>query len=208
MISVVFVYTIDYQHRGTTRGLKIASAFIGALFDLSPVTRARTTELRVERIDLDETAQRFITEATRDTLCIIANQPDNRDTLEYRLKEREQREDNLIPTGAPVLFLEVYVEDASEFSDVLKVCGINVGGHRVLRADSTAVPNAIAAFLLYLRDTTGKIPHAYFDWTEGNPFTYLLKYIVFGEGYTARSARNSPSGRARPETRPVVHVSE
>ena len=209
-ISLVFVYTIVVNIIEQPEGLKIASAFIGAIICTSLLSRVlRTTELRVERIDLDETAQRFITEATRDTLCIIANQPDNRDTLEYRLKEREQREDNLIPTGTPVLFLEVYVEDASEFSDVLKVCGINVGGHRVLRADSTAVPNAIAAFLLYLRDTTDKIPHVYFDWTEGNPFTYLLKYIVFGEGYTAPVTREILR-QAEPDLkrRPVVHVSE
>ena len=210
LISAVFVYTTIINIVERPEGIKIASLFILATVVTSIVSRVlRSTELRVERIDLDETAQRFITEATRDTLCIIANQPDNRDTLEYRLKEREQREDNLIPTGVPVLFLEVYVEDASEFSDVLKVCGINVGGHRVLRADSTAVPNAIAAFLLYLRDTTGKIPHVYFDWTEGNPFTYLLKYIVFGEGYTAPVTREILR-QAEPDLkrRPMVHVSE
>jgi len=35
--------------------------------------------------------------------------------------------------------------------------------------ESSAVPNAIAAVLLHIRDLTGKRPHIYFDWTEGQP---------------------------------------
>jgi len=100
------------------------------------------------------------------------------------LKEREQREDNHIPPDEPILFLEVDVEDASEFTDVLGVTGVEVAGYKVLRAKSSTVPNAIAAFPLYLRDTTGKKLHCYFGWTEGNPIIYLIRYILFGEGDT------------------------
>jgi len=38
--------------------------------------------------------------------------------------------------------------------------------------ESSAVPNAIAAVLLHIRDLTGKRPHIYFDWTEGNPVAH------------------------------------
>ena len=84
-----------------------------------------------------------------------------------------------------MLFFEVTPSDASEFSGVLSVRGENVDGFRVLRSEYPAVPNAIAAFLLFLRNETGKLPHVYFGWSEGNPVTYLLKYIAFGEGDTA-----------------------
>ena len=47
------------------------------------------------------------------------------------------------------------------------------------------MPNAIAAFFLYLRDRTSKTPNCYFGWTEGNPFAYVIRYILFGEGDTA-----------------------
>ena len=45
---------------------------------------------------------------------------------------------------------------------------------QILRTESPAVPNAIAAFLLFLRNETGKLPHVYFGWSEGNPVSYLL----------------------------------
>ena len=39
-----------------------------------------------------------------------------------------------IPSDAPILFLEVDVEDPSEFEDVLEVRGAKVSDYRVLRA--------------------------------------------------------------------------
>jgi hypothetical protein len=50
----------------------------------------------------------------------------------------------------------------SEFEDVLEIRGVQVSGYRVLRAKSSAVPNAIAAFLLHLHETNGKEVHCYF----------------------------------------------
>ncbi len=68
-------------------------------------------------------------------------------------------------------------------------------------------PNAIAGLLLDLRDRTGVIPHAYFGWTEGNPITYLLKFLAFGEGDTAPVAREVlRKAEATPERRPRIHV--
>ena len=89
---------------------------------------------------------------------IIANDPDAGDIAEYETKHRAACEDHLIPADVPVIFLEIYILDASEFSADLFVRGVELGRHRVLRAQSAAVPNATATFLLHLRNQTGKIP--------------------------------------------------
>ena len=208
LIAVVFVYTTVVNIYAQPEGLKIALIFIGAIIFTSLLSRVlRATELRVEKIEIDATAQAFINAVRNGPIRIIANQLDAGDATEYRLKEAEQRHDNHIPAGEPVIFLEVYVDDASEFSDTLTIKGVDIGGYRVLRAQGTAVPNAIAGFLLHLRDTTGKIPHVYFAWTEGNPITYLLKYLVFGEGYTAPVTREIlRQAEPDPTQRPAVHV--
>ena len=60
----------------------------------------RSTELRAERIEIDETGRQFIEEAaTRGTIRIIANRRQAGNEREYFLKEKEAREDNHIPAG-------------------------------------------------------------------------------------------------------------
>jgi hypothetical protein len=209
VVAAIFVYTTAVVLLGQPVGLKIAGVFIAAIILFSLISRVwRTTELRVTEIAVDETARRFIAQAAGDQeIHIIANHPDERNAREYLLKDREQREDNNIPHGATVLFLEVAVRDASDFAPVLHIRGEEIGGYQVLRAEGASVPNAIAAFLLWLRDTTGKRPHVYFGWTEGNPFKFLARYILFGEGdiapLTHEVLRKAERDRTR---RPAVHV--
>ena len=211
LVTLVFVYTTVENVFERPDGIRIASLFIAAIVLVSMVSRVRRSlEPRQERIELDENAQRFIEEASKgDEIHVIAHRRrTGNDPKEYARRLEEQREYNHIPEDAPVLFLEIDVDDPSEFEEeVLEVRGVNVGGYRVLRAESTVVPNAIAAFLLYLRDTTGKTPNCYFGWTQGNPFVYLARYVLFGEGDTAPIA-HEVLREAEPDLdrRPVVHV--
>ncbi|MBO0720711.1 MAG: amino acid transporter, partial [Blastocatellia bacterium] len=186
LIALVFGYTTIVNIYARPEGIKIASFFIGSIIIVSFISRAlRSTELRVEGVELNETAREFIEEAKKGTIRIIANRPDRGDVDEYRLKEKQERWNNHIPSNEPVLFFEVRPGDVSDFSGVLKIRGVQVGSYKVLRTKNPAVPNAIAAFLLHVRDQTGQIPHVYFGWTEGNPLWYVLKFIFFGEGDTA-----------------------
>jgi hypothetical protein len=208
VISLVFGYTTVVNIIEEPEGLKIATIFIAVIVISSLVSRVwRSTELRVERVDLDDQAREFIRQAAKGTIRIITNRIDTGDPQEYQIKEKEKREDNHIPANEPIIFFEVTPGDASEFSGILRIRGEAVDGFKVLRTESPAVPNAIAAFLLFLRNETGKLPHVYFGWSEGNPLSYLMKYIAFGEGDTAPVTHEVlRQAEKDPERRPVVHV--
>ena len=211
VVTLIFAYTLVANIIQRPDGIKIASFFIATIVVVSLASRVRRSlELRQEHIELDEKAQKFVEEASEgEEIHLIAHRRRySDDPEEYARKLEEQREYNHIPGDAPVLFLEIDVEDPSEFEEeVLEVRGVNVSGYRVLRAESTVVPNAIAALLLHLRDTTGRTPHCYFGWTEGNPIVYVIRYILFGEGDTA-PVTHEVLREAEPdlEQRPAIHV--
>ena len=207
-LTLIFVYTTVVNIVARPEGLKIASVFIVGIVVMSLISRVlRSTELRVQGVDADDLARQYIRDAAIAPVRIIANRPDTGTADEYEHKLREARDSHHLPPDEPVLFVEVRPSDASDFSEVLKVTGAEVAGHRVLRCVSPAVPNAIAALLLYIRDETGRIPHAYFGWTEGNPIAYLLKFLAFGEGDTAPVTREVlRQSESSPLRRPRIHV--
>lgn len=208
LITLVFVYTtLDNIHERPD-GVKIASIFIATIVVTSFVSRiVRSTELRITKVTLDDAARHFIEEAKSGVVRIVTNRPDRGIEAEYRRKEKDARQDHHIPPGEPIIILEVQPGDASEFTDELEVSGFRVGPYRILRCESPAVPNAIAALLLHIRDLTGKLPHVYFGWTEGNPIAYVLKFIAFGEGDTAPVTREVLRQTIDdPALRPRVHV--
>ena len=209
VIALVFGYTTLTNVFERPDGIKIAGFFIGLIILISVLSRIfRTTELRVEKVQIDDTAQRFLNEAARHgTIRFVTNTPEQSTPEEYRREIAENLEDHNLPPQDPVLFLEVEVCDASEFARTMKIEGKQIGPYRVLQAEGSAVPNTIAAFLLYVRDQTGKIPHAYFHWGSKNPIAYLFDYVAFGRGDTAPVTREVLR-QAEPdeEQRPAIHV--
>ena len=207
-LTLIFGYTTAVNIYEQPSGIKIASIFIVSIVVSSLVSRVmRSTELRVIGVEADERAQAFLKEAAAHPVRIIANRPDVGDAAEYEHKLREARDSHHLPVDEQQLFIEVRPGDVSAFSDRLTVTGVEVGGHRVLRTTSPAIPNAIAALLLHIRDQTGKIPHAYFGWTEGNPIVYLLKFLALGEGDTAPVTREVlRQSEPDPLRRPRIHV--
>ncbi|PRY42342.1 amino acid transporter [Umezawaea tangerina] len=210
VLTLVLLYALAENVREKPDGIAISGVFILGIVLVSLVSRvSRTTELRVDRLEFDEAARRFVTESIEfdGALNLIANRRQAGDKAEYDAKETEQRAMNPVPGKADVLFLEIDVDDPSEFSEVLRVRGVEVGGHRILRAHSPAAPNAIAAILLSLRDTTGVRPHCYFEWSEGSPLGHLFRYLILGRGDTAPVVREVlRKSDEEPGRRPGIHV--
>jgi hypothetical protein len=208
LITLVFVYTTLVNIYQRPEGIKIASWFIATIILTSLISRVmRSTELRIHGVQPDEAALRFIQQTGGAPVRILAIRPGDGRKEAYDNKIREARESHHLPADQGVLFLEISPGDVSDFTGALKVTGAEVDGHKVLRSTSPAIPNAIAGLLLYIRDQTGQLPHAYFGWTEGNPIVYLLKFLAFGEGDTAPVTREVlRQTEPNPLRRPRIHV--
>jgi len=210
LLTLILLYALGDNIVEKPDGIAISAVFVAAIIVVSLISRvSRTTELRADKIEFDEAARRFIADSVAydGELNIIANRRQAGDEEEYAAKEREQRGMNPVPGGSDVLFLEVDVVDPSEFSESLRVRGVEIAGFRILRVHSPAAPNAIAAVLLALRDATGIRPQCYFEWAEGSPLVHLFRYLLLGRGDTAPVVREIiRSSEPDPSRRPGIHV--
>jgi hypothetical protein len=209
-LTAVLLYALVANIIDKPDGITISAMFIVGIITISLISRiSRTTELRADKIVFDETARRFISDtlAHDNAINIITNRRQAGDAAEYADKEREQRATNPVPGLADILFLEIDVVDPSDFSETLTVHGVEIDGHRILRAAAPAAPNAIAAILLTLHETTGVQPHCYFAWAEGSPLTHMFRYFLLGRGDTAPVTREIiRQHQPDPARRPGIHV--
>jgi hypothetical protein len=208
VVTAVFVYTTVTNVIERPEGIKIGAFFIATILVVSFVSRlTRALELRVAAVTFDRTAELFLRECGRRRVRLIANEPDSRDPEEYRLKLQETHAEHDF-SDDDVIFVEVTVADPSEFVADLDVHGeILHDRYRVLTLTSSSVPNALAALLLEVRNRSGRLPHIYFEWTEGNPLTNLLRFLLFGVGEVAPVAREIlREAEPDPQRRPHVHV--
>ncbi|MGW3957242.1 amino acid transporter [Streptomyces sp. NPDC004752] len=209
IIATVFLYTTVANVIERPDGVKIGACFIAGIILVSLLSRlARAFELRVTSVTLDDMAERFVRDMASRKIRFIANEPDRRDKAEYRDKIEQIRQDNDLPEQEDFVFVEVTVTDPSEFEAGLTVHGeVLHNRYRVLTLESASIPNALAALLLHVRDGTGRTPHIYFEWTEGNPLANFLRFLLFGQGevapVTREVLREAEPDRGR---RPRVHT--
>lgn len=209
LISVVFIYTTVVNIIDSPEGLKVAVFFLIAIVGVSLFSRVRrSTELRIQKVVLDDAARDFIRKAldVDRRVQLFAHKPGG---SAYEVKVREMsRVHNLDPKD--VVLVEVKVDDHSAFThDVLKVKGVHRGDNHypTLKCTGPAIANSIAALSLYIRDEFGVVPDVYFGWTEGNPMSEALRFVFFGEGETAMVTREVlRSAVPEPKERPRVHV--
>ncbi|HEY9356804.1 MAG TPA: amino acid transporter [Arthrobacter sp.] len=208
VIAVLFVYTTVTNIFERPEGIRIAGFFILGIVSISLLSRVlRSFELHATHVRLDTQALEFMAENLSGPIGIIAHEPVRQTAEAYRHKLASVTEASHFPADYQALFLEVIVDDSSDFETALEVRGVMRHGFAVLEVHGPVVPNTIASVLLHIRDVTGLMPHVYFRWTEGNPVVNLLKFLVLGEGEIAPVTREILR-EAEPDItkRPWVHV--
>lgn len=209
LVSLVFVYTTIVNIHERPEGLKISTFFVLAMVITSLTSRAlRSTELRIHGVLLDDQAKQLLAEDEDQLIRLVPRKPqaETEDSLDQA--DWVVRYMNNVAAVERIYFFEVERGDASTFEDTLRVTGERIGRHSILRARSPVVANSIAAMLIDLERTTGKVPHAYFTWNEGNPVGNLFRFIFLGEGDTAPIAHEVlRRAISDPNRRPVIHVS-
>jgi len=191
-------------------GLKISCFFIATIMFTSFVSRAtRSTELRITGVDFSTEVICLVHDSGDQPIRLIARRPKAVTTVEDLDRiEALVRKFHGLPEHVPILFLEVERTDASEFAEHLMVDGARLGKHCILHARSPMVANSIAATLIHIEKVTGRVPHIYFKWTEGNPVANIFRFLFLGEG-DAAPITHEVLRKAVPDInrRPVVHVS-
>jgi hypothetical protein len=209
VIALIFVYTTLMNIQERPEGLKISCMFIAAILLVSFVSRAtRSTELRISGVELDAVAEEIIRSAGGESVRLIPRRPKIAGVEDLDRIDCLVRRVHGLPPHARIVFLEVERTDASEFVDHLKVQGHRVKDHCVLSTRSPMVANSIAALLIHIEKMTGRVPHIYFKWKEGNPVANIFRFLFLGEG-DAAPLTHEVLRKAVPEIarRPIVHVS-
>jgi hypothetical protein len=209
LIALAFGYTTALNIYERPEGIKISFFFILSMVVTSLVSRAmRSTELRITSVELDPSAAALLDEDEDQVIRLVARKPQQDTEADLAEADRRLRNGHGLVPDERVYFFELESGDASEFVDCICVSGERIGRYAVLRAKSPAVANAVAAMLIHLEKRTGKIPHAYFGWTEGNPIGNLFRFLFLGQGDFA-PLTHEVLRRAVPDPkhRPCVHVS-
>ena len=209
LVSLIFIYTTLVNIYERPEGLKISCMFIFTMIFTSLISRGlRSTELRISGVQLDAEAQTLVAESAHKTIRLIACKPRSNSGKDREHAKAEVREVYALSPETPIYFILVERGDTSDFTEYLQVHGVREGNDRIFRATSAAVPNSIAALLIYLKQATGCIPHAYFHWTDVNPVVNAMRYIFLGEGDTAPLTHEVLRRAIKdPAQRPVIHVS-
>ncbi len=181
-IAVLFLAsTVAVMVRGPS-GLLIGGAFIVVLFLTSVLSRAlRVNELRTLGFKFKDEHSKFLWDSLRlaDFPVLVPHRP-GRNPREA--KEKQIREHHQLNPDAEVVFLEMEIGDASDFTQDPLIEVFQEGTRFVIRASRcVSVAHAIAAIALEM-SRHSKPPGLHFGWPDMDLMTASWSYLAFGEG--------------------------
>ena len=182
LITLVFVYTTAAVVIEKPVGMLISLCFIGVIVATSIVSRVlRSRELRFAGFKLKDPQSKFLWDTIRflDLTVLVPHRPGRRSLAD---KEASIRKEHRIPKELMVVFVEVVLQDASEFVNepVIEI-GQEEGRYTLKITGAASIANTLAAVSLEMAKV-GHPPEIHFGWTEETPWSGMLGFLLFGEG--------------------------
>jgi hypothetical protein len=207
VIAVVFIATTVAVVLQSTSGLLIAALFVATILASSISARAlRSDELRTVGFEFVDDQSKFLW----DSLCaadfpiLVPHRPGRH---ERDQKEQCIRQDHQLAKDVDIVFLEVDVDDPSNFYQKLRVEVIREEGRFVIKVTRcVSVAHAIAAVALEMSKSS-KPPGVHFGWSEMDLLAASWSYLAFGEGNVPWKVRELIlQAEPKPERQPRVVI--
>jgi hypothetical protein len=164
------------------RGILISACFVFIILTTSVVSRAlRSDELRTVGFTFADEDSKFLWDCMRSAEfpVLIPHRPGRH---ERDLKEVSIRKDHQLDPDVDLVFIEVCVDDPSNFYQQLRLKILREDNRFVIQiTHCVSVPHAIAAIALEL-SKVGRPPGLHFGWSEMDLLAASWSYLAFGEG--------------------------
>jgi hypothetical protein len=181
-VATVFVLATLAVLLHSASGFVIAGCFVAALLAMSVISRAyRADELRTIGFAFKDVQSKFLWDSLRlaDFPILVPHRPGHR---ERELKEEQIRRHHQLAADADIVFLEVEMDDPSNFFQTLLVEVFREDRRVVIKLTRcVSVAHAIAAVALEMSKES-KPPGLHFGWSEMDLLTSSWSYFAFGEG--------------------------
>jgi hypothetical protein len=182
LVSLMFLATMVIVMIKHPVGLGISFCFIVAIFIWSVASRAvRSTELRTAGFEFVNDESRFLWESLliADFPALVPHRPGKR---ERDLKESAIRREHQLAPDIDIVFLEVSIDDPSDFFQNLLIDLFREDTRFVIRITrGVSIAHAIAAVALEM-SKVGKPPTIHFGWPECSLLEASWSFWAFGEG--------------------------
>lgn len=207
LVSCVFLATTVAVIATAPTGLLIAFGFILAILGMSVVVRAvRNDELRTLGLDFADPQSKFLWDSLRilDFPVLVPHRPG---LHEREHKEQLIRRDHNLDPDMEIVFLEIEVDDPSNFLQRLQIEVLQENKRYIIRVRGcVSVAHAIAALALELSKES-KPPGLHFGWSDMDLLAASWSYFAFGEGNIPSKVRELlVAAEPNPERRPRVIV--
>jgi hypothetical protein len=207
LITLVFLATTLIIVVQSPSGLAISFGFIVVIFLWSVISRAvRSSELRTAGFEFVNDESRFLWQSMKlaDLPALVPHRPGKR---ERDRKEQSIRRDHQLAPDLDLVFIEVDVEDPSEFSQTPRLEIFREEKRLVIRVTRcVSIAHAIAAIALELSKDC-KPPTLHFGWSEIGLLEASWSFWAFGEGHVPWKVRELiQNEEPDPQKRPRVVI--